>query len=105
MGSFIKKYKEEIEGKPIKEFYRFLKDNNIFMRYFRTINDKDPYNVFSTICGRDLLYFFKNCPPDSWLTACFTWSKQKEGCEFWEEKNNKWFKFLHNELTGKVSKK
>jgi len=102
MGSFIKKYKEEIEGKPIKEFYRFLKDNNIFMLYFRTIkDDKDPDNVFFTIYGRDLLCFFKKCPPDSWLNACFTWAKQKEGREFWEQKHNKWFSFFHSVLTEK----
>ena len=95
MSSFIKKYKEEIEGKPIKEFYRFLKDNNIFMRYFMAIKyDKDPDNVFFKLYDRDLLRFFKNCPPGSWLDACFIWSRQKEGR-----------KFLLNELTGKENKK
>ena len=80
-----------------KVFLRFLKDNGVFSRYF-AIMRSNPEGYFITLYDGNLILFFNNVACYDWTTECFTWVKQKEGRDFWENIHRKWSSYSYKNL-------
>lgn len=68
--------------RKLKNFTKFLKENNCYIQYF---NNYDNYY--------DFLLLIKNRYMDLFLSP-FNWSKSKEGHKFWQDLDNKWNNYI-----------
>lgn len=70
-----------------KIFYRFLKEENVFMPYFKNLYRYRKYEMESNKVFFDLLL----CKyPSSILISSFNWSNTPQGEEFWKTIDYKW---------------
>jgi hypothetical protein len=69
-----------------EDFYNFLIDNNILDEYIYNFNK---YKLDNKL---DLKVFFDNYNKRDYLLKSFLWKLTKEGYEFWEKINIKWYK-------------
>lgn len=72
-----------MSNKRIKQFYRFLKEHNIYKAY-RINFDKDysGYNSLST--------FLRVSPDDEVIFEAFCWQGTTEGGDFWADICGEW---------------
>lgn len=64
--------------KRIKEFFKFLKENDALEKYL------------SNIDTADIAPFFKMSTPRSYIALAFCWGDTKEGWDFWSNLHTKW---------------
>ena len=76
-----------MNDKRIKQFYRFLKEHNIYKSY-RINFDKD----FS--CCNSLREFLRVSPDDEMIFEAFCWQRTTEGTNFWADICDKWDEYV-----------
>ena len=77
---FSRKLHNKDTKKYYKRFIMFLSKHNCLDRYFFSLNN------------RDLIWFFKNQPPSTYISSAFVWKSTHEGREFWKDLHNLWLK-------------
>ena len=76
-----------MNDKRMKQFYRFLKERNIYKAY-RINFDKD----FS--CCNSLSEFLRVSPVDEVIYEAFSWQGTTEGGNFWADICNEWDEYV-----------
>jgi hypothetical protein len=74
-------------NKRIKQFYRFLKEHNIYKAY--RINFNTEFSGYPS-----LKIFLIQIPCDDVIFEAFDWSSTKEGFDFWRDMAVKWENYL-----------
>lgn len=79
-------YMENKINETKKIFFRFLKSNRVFYKYFR---------YFKKRKDNDFDVFLKNRNSHGLFVAAFVWCETDEGHNFWRELDNEWQKQLN----------
>ena len=74
-------------NKRIKQFYRFLKEHNIYKAY--RINFDTEFSFYPS-----LKIFLIQIPCDDVIFEAFCWQNTTEGSFFWSDMNVKWENYL-----------
>ena len=78
-----------------KIFFRFLKEEGIFMSFLKYFNNPEVFNELRKIFPTKNIYFFIRCYSAKYLiTILIIWSATKEGYGFWQNKHDKLFDIL-----------
>ena len=85
---------EDEVKKNAKIFFRFLKEEGIFMSFLKYFNNPEVFNELRKIFPTKNIYFFIRCYSAKYLiTILIIWSATKEGYGFWQNKHDKLCKY------------
>lgn len=76
-----------------KDFLRFLKDNNCYREYFKSFNDVTNGKKFRVEKGleKEFNSFFISTNSLDWILHGFDWKLTRNGFDFWQILDLKWF--------------
>jgi len=80
-----------------KFFTRFLKENNVYVRYIKYIKNKDYYNCYQKNREEtNICWSFDSCAKEygmrNMVSMLITWSSTPEGGDFWSKLSDKFKK-------------
>lgn len=67
-------------------FFHFLKQNNVYEQYMNNFNKREKHR--NEICPKN--QFLSKSEPVNFIDRAFTYSRTKEGHEFWFNLSVKW---------------
>ena len=86
-----------IHTEGVKEFYKFLLNNNLLDKYLYNFrNNKSP--MLFGCKDTDIWYVLDNKLSTTFIFDAFSWSDSPEGYSFWERINDEWYNRSYNEL-------
>lgn len=79
-------------NKEIREFVKFLKDNNIYLQFkYYSSNSKYWSESMPYECKRSSPFYMNyNSTPHYFIYYAFAWRNTDEGFDFWEQKHRAW---------------